>query len=382
MQNIPYFKISMGDAEYKNVKSVLDSGWLTTGKYAQKLEHMVAEFTGVKYALAVNSCTSALHLALDAVGVKAGDKVFLPSLTFAATAEVITYFGAIPILLDCDYATRLVTPRILSDAIQKHADCRVAMLVHYAGHSLDMDVIKPLCQDNNITIIEDAAHALPTQCGDKTIGTIGDLTCFSFYANKTMTTGEGGLITTDNEDYAKRIQIMRMHGMDRDVWDRYASDKPKWQWDVIAPGYKYNMPDLNAAVGVGQLQRLQKMRNERQRVATLYMQHLAGVPTLDLPKITIPYAHHAWHIYAVVVNHPTITRNAFIDALQQQGIGTAVHWRPIHALRYYKDTYGFDVNDYPNTEKYWQGCVSLPLFDGLTDAQVVYICDTIKHILQ
>ena len=381
MQNIPYFKMTIGDEEQQNIADVLNSGWLTTGSYAQQLENMVAKFTGAKHALAVNSCTSALHLALDAIGVQAGDKVFVPSLTFTATVEVITYFGAVPVLLDCAYDSRLVTAEILNTAIQRHPDCKTAILVHYAGHPLDMDTIKPLCANNNISIIEDAAHALPAQCGDAIIGNIGDITCFSFYANKTMTTGEGGMITTNNDDYAQRIKIMRMHGIDRDVWDRYCSASPKWQWDVVAPGYKYNMPDLNASVGVAQFKRLHKMRDERQRVAEIYIKNLHSIPGLDTPKITTPYAHHAWHIYAVVVNPLRMNRNVFIEKLQQHGIGTAVHWRPIHALKYYIDTYGFRAADYPNTDAYWQGCVSLPLFDSLTDTQVLYICDTIKHIL-
>lgn len=381
MTNIPYFKVSAGEDEVHLVRNVIQSGWLTTGKYAQELEKKFQNLTGATHALAVNSCTSGLHLALEAVGVGTGDKVLVPSLTFTASAEVIRYLDAIPVCMDCDYDTRLVTPEILERAIETHGDIKTVVLVHYAGHALDMNPIMDICKKHNVRIIHDAAHALPCQYGDTMVGNIGDITCFSFYANKTMTTGEGGMVTTNNDTYAKRMSVMRLHGIDRDVWDRFTSDTPKWDYDVIAPGFKYNMPDVNAAIGLAQFERLHTMRKARERVAMRYLETLSGLEYMDVPKITIPPSHHAWHIFSVVVNAPHITRTDMIEILQSRGIGTGVHYKPLHRLQYYRQKYNLKPSDFPHTEKYWQGCMSLPLYDSLTDSQVDFICDTIKDIL-
>ncbi len=381
MQQIPYFKLSLAGKELDLVSDVIQSGWLTTGKYVLQLEQLMQQLTGAKHALAVNSCTSALHLALDAVGVTRGDTVLVPSLTFTASAEVIRYLDATPVLMDCDYDSRLVTPEILEASLQQYPHAKAVILVHYAGHSLDMDAIIPLCRQYDVKVVEDAAHALPCRYGDNIVGNMGDITCFSFYANKTMTTGEGGMVTTNDDTYARRMSVMRLHGIDRDVWDRFTSDKPKWEYDVIAPGYKYNMPDINAAVGVAQFENLHTMRVGRQRVAQRYFDNLSACDVLDVPKISVPMSYHAWHIFAVVVQSYTITRAQVIERLQSRGIGTGVHYKPLHQLHYYKHMYRLQACDFPHTEKYWQGCISLPIYDALTDAQVDYICDTIKDIL-
>ena len=379
---IPYAKVSCNGNELKYVAEVIESGWLTTASKARELEVKVKELVGAKHALAVNSCTAGMHLALEAIGIGEGDKVFVPSLTFTASAEVIRYMGADLVLLDVDYGTRSVTAEILEDAIAKNPSVKTIVLVHYAGQALDMHAIKPLCEKHGITIIEDAAHALPAKDGDWTVGTIGDITCFSFYANKTMTTAEGGMILTNNDAYAKRMSVMRLHGIDRDIWDRFTSDKPSWEYDVVAPGFKYNMADLNAAIGLAQFERLEEMRLGRERMARYYDTHLANVDGIDLPILRTNYADHAWHIYSTCIVSDKINRGDFIAKMSEAGIGTAVHYKPIHHLKYYKETYDFKASDYPNAERYWQGAVSLPLFADLTDAELTYICDTIKGILK
>ena len=378
---IPYSKVSCTGNELKYITEVIESGWLTTASKARQLEANVKEFIGAKHALAVNSCTAGMHLALDAVGVGSGDKVFVTSLTFTASAEVIRYMGADLVLLDIDYGTRCVTAEILETAIAKNPDVKTIIVVHYAGQASDMHDIKPLCEKHGITIIEDAAHALPAKDGDWTVGTIGDITCFSFYANKTMTTAEGGMILTENDAYAKRMSVMRLHGIDRDIWDRFTSDKPSWEYDVVAPGYKYNMPDLNAAIGLAQFERLEEMRLGRERVARYYDIHLAGIKGIDLPVLRTSYKDHAWHIYSACIVSDKISRDDFIAKMSEAGIGTAVHYKPIHHLKYYKETYGFKAEDFPNAERYWKGAVSLPLFADLTNEELVHICETIQEIL-
>ena len=376
---IPYSKVFASGNEKKYVNDVLESGWLTTSKKTEQFEKMIADYTGAKYALAVNSCTSALHLALDSLGVQSGDKVLIPSLTFTATAEVVRYMGAIPVLMDIDFDTRLTSPDIIESAIKNNNDVKVMILVHFAGQTLDMRNTLSICKENNIKIVEDCAHALPSRDGNLTVGNIGDISCFSFYANKTITTGEGGMVLTNDDKIANRIKIMRLHGIDRDVWHRFNdTDYSSWEYDVVEAGFKYNMPDINAAVGIAQFERMEEMHSRRCQIAQYYFDNLSNINGVSLPKLRVGHDEHSWHLYTICVER----RNEFIKKMQAKGIGTSVHYKPIHNLTYYKDNFGFSPDDYPNTEKYWQQCVSLPIYDGLQDSELKYICNTIRDICE
>ena len=381
-QIIPFAKVFIGESEQKYLKEVIKSGWLTTASKTLELEKRFSEYVGAKYACAVNSCTSALHLAVDALGVKAGDKVFVPSMTFTATAEVIRYMSADPVLLDVEYGTNLLTPDILSSGIKQHPDVKHLILVHYGGQAAQIEEIISICREHNIKVIEDAAHSFPTRYNGKMIGSFGDITCFSFYANKTITTGEGGMITTENEELYRRIKTMRLHGINRDIWDRFTSKVPSWEYDVVEAGYKYNMPDINAAIGLGQLEKAEEFRRERQRVAEYYYNNLSTIPTIDLPICKVPHEDHSWHLFPIVIKENSkVTRNLFIEKMSEAGIGTSVHYKPLHQMTYYKTKYNLKAEDYPVSERTWKGNVSLPIYPYMTEEQLSYICSIAKKIL-
>lgn len=382
MKNIPFSKVDIGAAERNYLKEVLDSGWLTTAGKTLEFEKKFAEYVGAKYACAVNSCTSALHLGIDALGVKAGDKVFVQSMTFTASAEVIRYMNADPIVLDIEYRTNLITPAILENAIDQYPDVKYLVVVHYGGQAAQMDQIVAICKKHGIKILEDAAHAFPTKLNGQMVGTFGDITCFSFYANKTITTGEGGMLVTEDEAIYKRAKVMRLHGINRDIWDRFTSKKPSWEYDVIEAGFKYNMTDLAAAIGLGQLEQAEHLRVGRQKAVEYYFEALKDLDMIDLPIVTCPFEDHAWHLFPIVLNEKSkVSRNQFIEALAENGIGTSVHYKPIHQLTYYKERYHLKSTDYPNAEKTWRGNVSLPLYPYMLEDDLQYIVEKIKKIL-
>jgi dTDP-4-amino-4,6-dideoxygalactose transaminase len=387
LQKIPFAKVSVCGNELKYLKEVLDSGWLTTSSKAFHFETLFADFVAAKFAFTVNSCTSALHLAVEAVGIKPGDKVFVPSLTFTASAEILRYIGADPVFLDVEYGTGLISAAILRSAIKQFPHVKALILVHYGGQAPVMttaggDGIIDICRSNNITVIEDAAHAFPTRSGDSYVGSFGEVTCFSFYANKTITTGEGGMLVTNNEAIAKRVKLMRLHGINHDVWDRYNSGNPGWEYDVVEPGFKYNMPDINAAIGLAQLERAEYFRDQRQRCAEFYLSRLKDIPSLDLPVCDCPAENHSWHLFPVIIRpESNISRNNFITQLQSLGISTSVHYKPLHRMTYYRQKYSLNPDDFPNTERIWKGTVSLPIYPDLTDDNLEYICDSIRNLL-
>ncbi len=384
---IPFSKVTCTGNELKYVKEVLESGWLTTAGKAQQFESLFAKEVGAKYSCAVNSCTAALHLGLEALGVKPGDKVFVPDMTFTASAEVVRYLGADPVFLDVEYGTSLLTPGILEKAINEYPDVKHLIIVHFGGHPAEMmqeggGAIIDICRKNSIKILEDAAHAFPAKLNNKYIGSFGDVTCFSFYANKTITTGEGGMIVTDDIEIYKRVKTMRLHGINRDIWDRFTSDKPSWEYDVVAPGYKYNMPDINAAIGLAQLEQADIFRSQRQQVVELYYELLHDVESLDLPVTKIPFEDHAWHLFPVLLNEKAgILRNDFIEKMAEMGVGTSVHYKPLHRMTYYKSRYNLKPEDFSVAEKIWQGTVTLPLYPGMTEKESLYVCDAIKRIV-
>ena len=333
--NIPFAKVSLAGNEFNYVNEVLKSGWLTTSSKAFKFEKCFAEIVGAKYACTVNSCTAALHLAVEAIGIKAGDKVLVPSLTFTATAEVLRYIGADPVLMDVEYGTSLISPALLRKSLIANPDIKAIIIVHYGGQppvmtSDDGEGIVDICRQNNIRIIEDAAHAFPTKFENRFIGTFGDATCFSFYANKTITTGEGGMLVTDDETIYKRAKIMRLHGISRDVWERFTSNKcSSWEYDIVAPGFKYNMPDINAAVGLAQLEKAFYFRDQRQRCASYYFHELENIKVIDLPVCMGPIENHSWHLFPVTIRpEAPVSRNEFILQMEEAGIGTSVHYKP------------------------------------------------------
>jgi dTDP-4-amino-4,6-dideoxygalactose transaminase len=384
---IPFSKVQLAGNETIYLKEVLDSGWLTTSSKAQQFENLFADYVGAKYACAVSSCTAALHLAVEAIGIKEGDNVLIPTLTFTATAEVVRYMGANPILTDVEYGTGLISSDILNNALNKNHNIKAIIPVHYGGQSpimvtSDGDGIIDICKENKIHIIEDAAHAFPTKFENKFIGTYGDITCFSFYANKTITTGEGGMLVTNNECLYKRAKLMRLHGINRDVWNRFTNNKCSWEYDIIAPGYKYNMPDINAAIGLAQLEKAAYFREERQRCALMYYNELHDIACIDLPVFHGPIEHHSWHLFPIIIKpEAPVSRNQFIELMAECDIGTSVHYKPLHQMTYYKDVYKLNPNDFPNAEKIWKGTVSLPVYPNLSDAEIIYICKTIRRIL-
>jgi dTDP-4-amino-4,6-dideoxygalactose transaminase len=390
-RKIPFCRISCNGNEYKYVKETLESGWLTTASKCFKFEKKFAEKIGSKFACAVNSGTAALHLASEALGIGPGDKVFVPTMTFTASAEIIRYLGADPIFLDIEYGTCLLTPELLKDGLDKYPDAKAVVLVHVGGQAAQLigneqdrgnKGILEVCQINGLKVIEDAAHAFPTRHNGRMIGSFGDATCFSFYANKTITTGEGGMLATDSPSIFERVKVMRLHGINRDIWDRFTAASPSWEYDVVAPGYKYNMADINAAIGLAQLEQADEFRNERQRCAEFYYKHLMHIGALDLPVCKGPLENHAWHLFWVVLNdHSPIGRNDFIKQLHEAGISTSVHYKPLHRMTYYRDRYNLKEGDFPNAERHWHGTVSLPIYPSLTDRELGYICEVIQELL-
>lgn len=384
---IPFAKVPVNGNELFYIKEVLDSGWLTTASKAAEFEKKFAEYVDVKHACVVNSCTAALHLGLEALGVQARDKVFVQSMTFTASAEIIRYLNADPVFLDVEYGSNLITPKILKDAIAKHPNVKYIVIVHFGGQPASMTIpgkegIVDICKKNGLKILEDAAHAFPTRLNGKMIGGFGDITCFSFYANKTITTGEGGMLTTNNDEIYSRVKMMRLHGINRDIWDRFTSIKPSWEYDVVEAGFKYNMPDINAAIGLAQLEKAEEYRKERQMVAEYYYKNLSGIELIDLPLCHVPFEDHSWHLFPLVnkENSP-VDRNEFIEKMTEAGIGTSVHYKPLHRMTYYKQKYTLHPEDYPNTEKSWLGNVSLPIFPYMSEVEIVYVCETVKKIL-
>jgi len=376
---IPFHRASIGPEETEAVQRVLASGWLTTGPVAQEFERQFAAYIGCKHGLAVNSATAALQLALDAIGLVPGDEVLVPTYTFTATAEVVTYYGARPVLcdslpggfnLDVSDAERRIT-----------AKTRAIIPVHVAGEPCDMEAVQALAWRNHLHVIEDAAHALPATYRGCRIGTISELTAFSFYATKTITTAEGGMLTTDDDDYARRIRTMRLHGISGDAWKRYAREG-SWYYEVENAGYKLNIPDVLAALGVAQLAKCDRFLRRRRTIAARYNEEFSANSAFELPPDGGPGSLTSWHLYILRV-HPRrfgLDRNEFIDELKRAGIGTSVHYIPLHLHPYYQRVYGYKAGDFPNAEDAYSRCLSLPIFPDLTDAEVDHIIATVLRI--
>lgn len=354
------------------------SGWLTTGAKAHEFENNFAAFVGARFALAVNSCTAALHLALEAIGLKSGDEVLLPTLTFTATAEVVTYFGAKPVLVDSEPEYFNLDPDDLSKRLTRRT--KAIMPVHFAGHPCKMDDVLEFAERNGLAVVEDAAHAFPAKYKGRNVGTLSPLTAFSFYATKTLTTGEGGMIVTDNQELAARMTLMRLHGMSKDAWNRY-QQHGSWRYDVVAPGFKYNLTDLQAAIGLVQLEKAESLRSQRARIAERYTQGLQDLVGFQVPRVSDD-VQHAWHLYVVVMSPEMlrIDRDEVIEELGKRGIGCSVHFIPLHLHSYYERTWGYVRGQFPVAEKYFNGCISLPIYPTMTDDEVDRVVEAIRNV--
>ncbi|QYZ66034.1 MAG: pyridoxal phosphate-dependent aminotransferase [Gammaproteobacteria bacterium (ex Lamellibrachia satsuma)] len=380
---LPFALPSVSEDEIKEVVDTLRSGWWTTGAKTKRFEADFAEFVGARYAIAVNSATAGLHLALEAIGIGTGDKVITTTFTFTATAEVIRYLGADPLFVDIDPQTLNISVDQVEDALKNHPEVKAIMPVHFAGQACEMDELLALAEQYGVRLVEDAAHALPATYKGRRIGTLGDATVYSFYVTKTIATGEGGMVVTDDDAIAERVQVMRLHGISKDVFDRYTSDKPAWYYEVIAPGYKYNMTDIAASLGLHQLRRAEAFRQRRELMAQRYDAAFADL-SVRLPFVKRPDDLHAWHLYVLrlQMGELTIDRDQFIELMAEWGIGTSVHFIPLHRHPYWRDTYQLDAVDFPVAEQVFAECVSLPLFPAMSDGDQQRVIEAATAILQ
>jgi perosamine synthetase len=375
---LPFYVPLIEEEEIRAVVDVLKSGWITTGPKVKAFEEAFARFLGVRHALAVSSCTAALHLALDAIGLKEGEEVLVPTLTFTATAEVVAYFKAKPVLVDSEPCYFNLD---VHDAEKKiTAKTRAIIPVHFAGHPCDMNALLELASAKGLLTVEDAAHALPAKYQGRYIGTLSPLTAFSFYATKTITTGEGGMVTTDDDALAARISMMRLHGLSREVWKR-CSAEGTWRYEVLEAGYKYNLTDIQAALGLVQLAKCDAMWRRRVAIAERYNQALPSLDAYRIPQVASEI-QHAWHLYVILVEPDVlkIHRDQVIEELRQRGIGTAVHFIPLHLHPYYQRVWGYRPGGFPVAEKYSGKCISLPIYPGMSDGDVDRVVESLKDI--
>ena len=394
---VPFFRPSITEAEIGEVVACLRSGWLTTGPRVKRFEDCFADCVGAKYAVAVNSGTAALHLAVESLGLCPGQAVLVPTMTFAATAEVVRYQGAVQVLVDCD---PIMLNMDLADAQRKLDQLRAGRTpldrdldvvgiipVHVGGLMMDLAAVESFAARHKLWVIEDAAHALPAafrkshndpwrHCGENTAA----VTCFSFYANKTITTGEGGMAVTDDRKLADRIRQMSLHGLSHDAWKRYAGNG-SWDYRIAAPGYKYNMTDIAAAIGSHQLERADEMRCERESIARFFHNAWSDLPQLDLPHDP-PDRIHSWHLFAIRLKQKelSIGRNEFIELLRKHGVGSSVHWRPLHLHPYYEKTFGWRPDHFPVATAEWERLISLPLFPGMQREEQEHVVGVVREL--
>jgi dTDP-4-amino-4,6-dideoxygalactose transaminase len=396
---VPFYRPDLTENEVEEVTTALKSGWLTSGPRVRRFELEFADAVRASRALAVNSCTAALHLAVNALELKPGMVVLVPAMTFAATAAVVRYQGAVPILVDCDPATFNMS---LDDAERKLSQLRsdkppgcattgaqaVGMIpVHVGGLMMDMDDVNKFASEHGLWVVEDAAHAFPAawrrgpddpwrRCGEGTAA----VTCFSFYANKTITTGEGGMAVTNDFSLAERMKFMSLHGLSRDAWDRY-SGGGSWDYRIVAPGFKYNMTDIAAAIGIHQLARAEEMRRKRERIVAAYRDAFSAVEEFELP-VEDSNRIHSWHLFPIrlQLTRLTIDRNKFIQELARSGVASSVHWRPLHLHPYYQESFGWLPEDCPVATETWRRLVSLPLFPGMREEEIEHVIHTVKSL--
>jgi perosamine synthetase len=388
---LPFFKPSISQEEIDEVVACLKSGWLTTGAKTRQFESEFARYVECKHAVALNSATAALHLGLEAIGLQRGDAVLVPTMTFAATAEVVRYFDAKPILVDCrddDMNLDIADARRHAVAAASRGErLRAIIPVHYGGQAVDMAKVKELAGEFNLKIIEDAAHCCPAGYRDradsswKKVGSESDVCCYSFYANKCITTGEGGMACTNNDALAERMRIMSMHGISKDAWKRFTLEG-SWYYEIISPGFKYNLTDIAAAIGIHQLRKADAFRTARSRVAAWYQERLRGIDQIILP-VDHPNRFHSWHLFVIRLrlDQLTIDRARVIEELRNSGIGTSVHWMPLHMHPYYRDAYHYQPEDYPVSARLFWEMISLPIYPSMSEDEVASVCETLAGII-
>ncbi|HYQ47621.1 MAG TPA: DegT/DnrJ/EryC1/StrS family aminotransferase [Thermodesulfovibrionales bacterium] len=377
---IPFHKPYITEDEVAGVLESLRSGWITMGPKTMEFEKMFGAYIGSRNAVSMNSCTAGLHLALKMIDLEEGDEVIVPSITFTATAEVIAYFRAIPVLVDVDEETCNIDVAKIEEKITPRT--KAIIPVHFGGQPCDMDEIAGIAEQRNLLVVEDAAHAIPARYKNRTIGTISDMTCFSFYATKTLATGEGGMVTTQNDAWAERMKILRLHGISKDAWKRYTKEG-SWFYEVIEAGYKYNMTDLQAALGLAQLRKVEWMWKRRKEIAGRYTNALGTCQAVSLPSVK-PDRESAWHLYTIRLDPERAPggRDLFIEELRKQGVSTSVHFIPLYGHPYYRTAYGYDRSAFPVSEKIFERTVSLPLYPGMTDEEADWVIQAVEDAVR
>ncbi len=389
---VPFFRLDAGGHELRYLREVLESGWLTSGGKVFDFEAAFGTAVGAKHAIAVNSCTAGLHLACEAAGVGPDSEVLVPTLTFTATAEIVEYLGGRVRLADVDGETGLLTPEIVAAALDAHPSISCVLPVHFAGRACrmrgtaDHPGIVDVCAARGVTVIEDAAHAFPTRHTDGSMvgSAIGSAACcFSFYANKTITTGEGGMVTTDDDELAGRIRRMRLHGIDRSAWDRHTRIGAAWEYDIVAAGYKYNLTNLAAAIGLAQLERADEFRQARADIVARYRERLGRLDGIRLPAVPEDEDGHAWHLFVIHLDREAgLEREAFVNGLAERDIGTSVHYKPLHRMTYWsRSALGGGEESFPGAEAWFDACVSIPLFPAMTEAEFDAVCVAIEGVV-
>jgi len=377
---LPFALPDIGEPEIAEVVDSLRSGWVTTGPKAKQFEIDFAAFLGGGEAIAVNSATAGLHLGLEAMGIGPGDEVITTTHTFTATAEVIRYLGADPVFVDVDAETLCLDISAVRAAITERT--KAIIPVHMAGRAADMPALLAIAREHGLKVLEDAAHALPTTCDKRLIGTLeSDATVFSFYANKTMTTGEGGMLVTRDAAVAQRARVMRLHGINRDAFDRFTAKAPSWYYEIVAPGFKYNLTDIAAAMGIHQLKRVHEFRARRAEIAERYDAAFSGLPVICPPKAA-PGDIHAWHLYIIQLGDTVrVSRDLFIERMFERGIGCSVHYIPLHLQPYWRDTYRLTPEMFPVSQRIYERTLTLPLYSRMTNADVERVVRAVKESL-
>jgi dTDP-4-amino-4,6-dideoxygalactose transaminase len=368
----------IGEEEIAEVADSLRSGWVTTGPKVKRFEQEFAAYVGAKHAIAVNSCTAALHTSLAALGIGPGDEVIVPTLTFCATANVVVHLGATPVIVDVDQNFQMSTGA-LCRAITPHTKAIVP--VHYAGQACSLRELLGIAGSHRIPIVEDAAHAAGTGYEGARIGTHGRAVCFSFYAIKNMTTGEGGMITTNDDDLVQRLRLLSLHGMSRDAWKRY-TEAGSWYYEVLEPGFKYNMTDVQASLGIHQLHRLDGFIRRRQEIAAFYDEAFSDLPEILLPP-RLPGRNHTFHLYPIRLRTDLLrlNRSDFIEELRARNVGASVHFIPLHRHPFYRERYGYRPQQFPVCEEIYRGLLSLPLYPKMTDQDAADVIAAVRDIV-
>jgi dTDP-4-amino-4,6-dideoxygalactose transaminase len=377
---LPFHKPRIEEDEIAEVVDTLRGGWLTTGPRTKRFEREFTEYVGAQFGVAVNSATAAMHLALEAIGIRPGDEVIVPAYTFTATAEVVLYFEATPVIVDVDPVTMNIDPAAVEAAITPKT--KAIMPVDLAGVPCEYDALREIAHRHNLVLVADAAHSLPARYKDEMVGTICDLTAFSFYVTKPLATGEGGMLVTNNQQWAERAQVMSLHGMSRDAWKRHTTEG-SWYYEVVAPGFKYNMTDVAAALGLRQLTKQERFRDERVAIANQYTAAFSQMPELEVP--TEPsHVQSAWHLYMLRLNLDllTVDRAEVIRALHAENIGTSVHFIPLHLHPAYHERYGYTPDSFPVAYQQYLRVISLPLFPGMTDDDVNDVIGAVQKVVR